>query len=747
MAAHDRTHRSGVVAVLGVALGLGACRQAPVAHLSVSPDSIADEYQGSVAALLWPGATRAYQVTAAGDLFNGAWFVRFRPSCDGAVAGPPHRIAYEDRWCPVAHWTRVSGDIRWEFEAAAFPEPEPASWTSRGALARFAAARERQADAGRIAASFAGVPAERLTRLMLRVPRPLERSPVDRRNLFVALRTRATNVGTSVVDARVSMRCEAPGADRPFRDPDTLVRTPWEHGWRSPGANDSLLGLANGEVRGAELVLGWRLRPGECALHDALLPAYPTPRAELMTLARVPHPRRVEQARSYWRREIARGATFEVPDAEVRNAVRAARVVLLGARERRDVDWVPLAGPFHYRDVWIRDGARVAEALAVSGYTRESREIARGLLRFQTPLGSFVSQSGQLDGTGQVLWALEQTLLRPSPAPEARGFAAVAERAWRAVEQERAVPPAPLHGRTPGLLPETDPHDGELVRAQLVGNDAWAIVGYRATERLLRACGRSSAADGVERSRREYVTTFRLALRRTGHPDIPPSWQGIGIDWGNLNVGYPCEVLDAGDSRLALLAGRYWSPVGGPGLGYYGNPDRWHTYVAADLGTVAMLAGDRAAAERILDAAIRWRTASGGAAECFVGSTRDFGRNFPPHATAAAALVSLVRNALVFDDADTLALALGARASWWSGTRVRGAPTRWGRLDLGLARRGDVATWRWTAVPVWTLLTLPPGTRPASIEPPLKAAPRPDQVLAPPGSTRARVTLVPETRS
>lgn len=731
----------------GVVLGLGGCRQGQMPIAWSSPDSTEDAYQHSVAALMWPGATRAYQVTAAGHLFNGAWFVRVDPRSDGTLAGRPHRIAYEDRWCPVARWTRLSGNTRWEFEAVAFPEPEPVPWASRGAFARFRAAREREADAAMVAASFSGVPEERLASLMLRVRRPIERSPVDRRNLFISLRVTATNAGTSVADADLALRCEAPVTDRPYRDPDTLVRTPWEHCWESSRSSDSLLGLADGDVHGRELARRWRLQPGERAQLDLLLPAYPTTRAVLTTLSRVSHERRVEETRSYWHGEIARGATFDVPDAEVRNAVHAARVVLLAARERRDVDWVPLGGPFHYRDVWVRDGARVAEALAVSGYTRESRELARSFLRFQSPLGSFVSQTGQLDGTGQALWAFEQTMLRPSPAPEIRKLATAAERAWRAVERQRALPAMSQRGRMPGMLPETDPHDNELVRAQLVGNDAWALVGYRATERLLRAAGEPAAADRVERSRRAYLDVFRLALQQAERPDIPPSWQGVGIDWGNLNVGYPCQVLDAGDPRLASLARRYWAPVGGPGLGYYRNPDSLHTYAAADLGTVAMLAGDRAAADRILDATIRWRTASGGAAECFVGSTRDFGRNFPPHATAAAALISLVRNALVFDDGDTLALALGARAPWWSGTTVRGAPTRWGRLDLQFARAGDVATWRWSAVPVWTLLTLPPDTRPASLTAPLRAGPRPDQVLAPPGSTSAQVALVWGARS
>jgi hypothetical protein len=586
-----------------------------------------------------------------------------------------------------------------------------------------------------------------MTLLLSRVTHPVERNPVDRRNLFVSLRATATNLGASAGDVRLVLRCEPPGSAPPYRDPDSLVRTPWDHCWPPSRSQDLLLGYSEGQSLGRELTQRARLAPGGHAVFDAVLPAYPTAQSQLAWIARTPHPRRAQDVRAYWWNETARGAQFEVPDPELRDAIRAARVVLLASRERRDQDWVPIGGPFQYRDVWLRDGARAAEALAVSGYTREARELAQGLLRFQAPLGTFVSQSGQLDGTGQAQWAFEQTMLRPSPAPELHTFAAAAERAWRAVERQRALARTPGHGRFPGLLPETDPHDAELVRAQLVGNDAWALVGYRATARLLRAAGEAAAADRVDRTRLEYLAAFEEALKRSGRRDIPPAWTGGGIDWGNLNVGYPCEVLDARDARMEALAKRYWAPVGGPGLGYYRNPDSLHTYVAADLGTAAMLAGDRGAADRILDATLRWRTASGGAAECFAGSTRDFGNNFPPHPTAAAALLSLVRNALVFDDGDTLALALGARSAWWAGTIVRAAPTRWGNLDLRFAREGNVAVWSWSAVPVWTLLTLPPGTRPAGIPAPLRAGPRPDQVLAPPGTTRARLALLPGPKS
>jgi hypothetical protein len=172
----------------------------------------------------------------------------------------------------------------------------------------------------------------------------------------------------------------------------------------------------------------------------------------------------------------------------------------------------------------------------------------------------------------------------------------------------------------------------------------------------------------------------------------------------------------------------------------YGHRDSLHYYVGADLGTWALLAGRRADAERVLDALLHWRSASGSMAELF-SRAGDFGVNLPPHPTSAAALVALTRNALLFDDGDTLQLTLGARQRWWRGARVERAPTRWGLLDLEFRHQGTQASWRWTGVPVWSALTLPPGTVLGGEPPAPLLALAPTVVLAPPGTGEARVEL------
>jgi hypothetical protein len=667
------------------------------------PDSVPEAFARSTAALMWPGATRAWQVTPDGDLYAGEWQVGFLPVCGRDSATLPRVIAFEERWLPVAHWRRTSGDVRWDFEAVALPGPS---------------AR----DSG----------------------------------LVASVLVRATNTGTTERTARLEVRLGSPRSpafvafDAP-EAPRAALR------WNGEAATDTAEGWISESGRpappGPETVCTWTLAPRATRDVRLVLPTYAATAGVLAGWARVPHERRLAETRRFWRREVGRAARFHLGDPEVEAALAAARVTLLALRERRGDAWVPIGNPFQYRDVWLRDGARAIRALAVLGYTAEARGCCAGFEGLQWPQGAFLSQRGQLDGTGQALWAFEQALLRPSPDDSVGRFATAAQRAWRWIEWQRDL------GRQSGwefgaLLPYGDPRDAELVRAQLVGNDAWALTGYRATARLLAAAKRTVEAGEIERSRSRYLEDFMRALDGApvrggaGSRDVPPSWQGAGRDWGNLAVVQPCGLLPATDARAAALARRVWAAAGGAGLASYGPADTAQSYVGADLGTWALLAGERAAADSVLEALLDWRSASGGGAELFSRSSRDFGANLPPHGTSAAALASLLRDALVFDDeGDTLRLTLGARTRWWAGARIERAPTRWGLLDLAFRRREGTAEWRWSGVPVWTELTLPPGTRLAGEPPaPLVRGRTDGAVLAPPGTHSARVGLTERPR-
>jgi hypothetical protein len=378
-------------------------------------------------------------------------------------------------------------------------------------------------------------------------------------------------------------------------------------------------------------------------------------------------------------------------------------------QERDRGDLIPLGRPLQYRDVWLRDAARTVRALAVAGYTEMARSAAWTLTRFQLPTGVLLSQRGQLDGTGQSLWAFAQAATLP-PAPEwAARTLPTARRAlgWFEVQ---CLLTRQLKLRYLGLLSWAEPRDNELTRAQLVGNDAWGIAGCRAVGTLARLGGDAALASTADSMAGAYLDAFRTALARTGSRDIPPSWQGVGRDWGNLTVGYPTRVLPADDPRLETLARRIRARTGGPGLVSYGPLDTLHTYLGTDLAQWALLAGHAAEARAYLADLLAHSSSTLGQAELFDRTDRNFGTNLPPHATAAAALVDLVRNMIVCDSRDTLELGLGGDAAWWRGARFERAATRFGVIDVALdSPAADRRRARWSPVAVPTRVRVSDG--------------------------------------
>jgi hypothetical protein len=677
-----------VLATLLAGLLAGCGGGGSTAEHAWDPDSIPDAFAQPTAALVWPGLTHAYLVGPDGSLENGLWRVRFDPSCDGALAAPPAHIACEDRWLPVIRWTRRSADVRWEFEAVAFPA----------------------------------------------------RSPSDSA-LAVSVRVRVVNEGSGERRVRLAAVVDSSLATLRFIAADGASPTAAGRRWATSAAADSSCGWTMLAASGAQATGAWTLAPGGKSEARFVLPATPLPARDLARVAARSHAARVTQVRAYWQGAIARGARFELGDTEAENALRAAQVVLLGCREHRGGRWLPIGGPFQYRDVWLRDGARVVQALALGGHVDEARQLAAGIAPLQWPEGAYLTQRGQLDGTGQALWAFEQAALRPAAA---RDVAALARRAIDAcawIEAQRDLGKRALWPLG-NLMPYADPKDGEQVMGQLTGNDFWSLAGYRAAARLCGAAGLAADSARIETQRRAYAAEVLAALDHVAAPDVPACWKGGGRDWGNLVAAWPAAVLDPGDARCERLARRLWARAGGAGMVCYGPVDTLQSYVGADLGVWAMLDDRPLAADSVLDALLHWRNGSGAGAELFSRSSRDFGLNLPPHPTSAAALVALVRHAVLYDDADTLMLTLAAKERWWRGARVSGAPTRWGTLDLTFRREGDAARWTWTPVPVWTRLRVPQGFALAvAPPPPLRGEAGSHFVLAPPRTGAADVRL------
>src|SRR5436190_20181269 len=122
--------RVGFRALLRTVLALGCwgvwlwgCRPADRADHAVDfdPDTIPDAFSSPTAALMFPGTARSFQITPAGNLYNGQMVVRIAAASDGLPCAAPKRIAYLERWLPIAAWNRSNGDVQWHFEGVVSP--------------------------------------------------------------------------------------------------------------------------------------------------------------------------------------------------------------------------------------------------------------------------------------------------------------------------------------------------------------------------------------------------------------------------------------------------------------------------------------------------------------------------------------------------------------------------------------------------------------------------------------------------
>jgi len=666
------------------ALAVGCARRTGSEDSSAGTALVLPEhYAHSIAALGFPGATRAFQVGHGSVISTGETALEWTMP---RAAAPPETspVWFEDDEVPVAHWWMRTARESLAFEAAAIPEPALGATGLVLSVRVTAAARLPEAVEVDFEARVRGRPS----------------GPG-----FVAWDADDDDSFDESWDERVALRNGRaiagvdPVADL-GADPPSVLHPAHSVGF-GPGA---LTASCRATVA-----------PGQTRSWDFWMPAQPAaPQVAARLAHALHHEQVVTECRRAWRGRLASATRLETPDSLANHAWRAALVTLIQCQERAGDGWAPIGNPFQYRDVWIRDGARVVRALAVAGLTGLARADARTLLAFQLPSGALLSQRGQLDGTGQALWALEQAAAIPPHGGWAREVLpeAAAGLGWIQAQREgtRALK---LPWR--GLLPFAEPRDNELTRAQLVGNDGWAYAGCRAVGTLARLAGRGGLAKRADSAAADARGTLLAALRRSGHPDLPASWQGGGRDWGNLALGYPTHTLPPGDARIARLAKRLRSEAA-PGLVTSGGPDSLHGYVGMDLAQSGLHAGRGAEARDALASLLAHSSSTLGQAE--VESVKDgsFGANLPPHATASAALVDLMRNMIASDFSDTLALALGASAAWWEGTRLVRAPTRFGVIDVTLGRAGpDRLEARWSPVGVPARVRVPDGLRAVAV--------------------------------
>jgi len=369
-----------------------------------------------------------------------------------------------------------------------------------------------------------------------------------------------------------------------------------------------------------------------------------------------------------WAAQAERGLRLVVPDERLGAAVEACRRHLL-ARPRWD--------------------AAVLGALDAYGYNDESAAALAAWAAGQRPDGSF----GGAEATASALVALAAHVgLARDPALAG----AVAETVAEAVQWiDRA-----RRGTGDGLLPAEPP------TGRRFATDLWAVAGLRAGAAVLDAAGHPEAGADARGFATELWATVEAALDgardRWGSaavPDGPDRPAGPGA--GATLAACALLGLPPRDRRVAATAGavRDGGTAGDGRAVFDPAAGGLSPVLTLALAGVELRDGDRRAAGRlawVLDAATptwTWPTAvhpqlGGGCG----------GDGHDPAATAA--LLRCVRDLLVREDGDGLAVASLVPDGWYGqGWEIHGAPTLHGRVSYAVRWHGDRVALLWEIEP------------------------------------------------
>jgi hypothetical protein len=398
----------------------------------------------------------------------------------------------------------------------------------------------------------------------------------------------------------------------------------------------------------------------------------------------------------------------------VNNTFRASLVYDLLARDHIGVNYIQTVNKLHYHAFWLRDASDIVHMYDVTGYPQYASQDLAFFPRFQREDGLFLSQPGEYDALGEVLWAYGQHYRMTHDLAFARSVFPSVERAVAWLDTARKIDP--LH-----VIPASDVKDNEYVAGHITGYNFLALGGLKNAAMLADAVGQPAKAAAYRADYDAYRQDFLKALDRCTSMNggyLPPSLDGDckGQDWGNLLGTYPEHVLAPNDPRitatLKMVQGKYQE-----GLTTYGTGRYVHHYLMIKNTLTEIVRGEQQQPVEDLYALLVHTSSTQEGFEFAIRAwgDRDFADNLPPHGWFAAEYRTMLRAMMVREDGQQVHL-LSVMSPEWMGTgkeiRVERAPTESGEVGFTLTQPDDhsariALNMRWREKPDSVVLHLP----------------------------------------
>jgi hypothetical protein len=446
-------------------------------------------------------------------------------------------------------------------------------------------------------------------------------------------------------------------------------------------------------VDGASPASGWLLRPHEA--YQGALPA----------LRRQSWSEEFSRAMAEWDALLASGARFDIPDDGVAHALRASLSDLYIMREPLAKGYTgAVCGTEVYRSTNPFEPSLVAIALDQSGHHAAAAEGMRVHLDMQAEDGNWNDPQGwahhMWGGAGMKAWAaMEHFRLTGDRDYLAAVYPRLLKNSrWQAAQRARAG--------TDGLMPR-GMGDGGLMRGDdhfgvFYPHNFLAVLADRLAAEAAGLLGRANEAAELRRNYETALSAVKASLERGAIAEDGLRWipggPGLttGSRWGALYALTPAAILEP---RHPLIEGTLrkieatLSPGGQPlHTGWMAN-GTWPAISLDNLAEAHLLRNEGDASAAYLYSTLNHATPL---------TTWCEERGLEPQTTKTSgdrhhlwtplAVVRLLRDTLVMEQAGELHLAIGTARSWLSPGRhvgVERAPTHFGPVTYRIAASPD----------------------------------------------------------
>ena len=399
-----------------------------------------------------------------------------------------------------------------------------------------------------------------------------------------------------------------------------------------------------------------------------------------------------------WKESLEGICRIEVPDKQFKFLYDAAiRTLILHSPHE------VYPGPYTYKRFWFRDAAFILYAMLCVGFKDRAERAIDHFPSRQTRNGYYLSQEGEWDSNGEVLWIIEKfsKMTRRKLSPH---WKRSIEKGGRWIMHKKLKEDAgALHS---GLLPSGFSAEHLGPNDYYYWDDFWGVAGLKAAGYLTDIYSDKEHAQNFYTEANDFMRDIEKSLskvhKRLGKPVVPASpYRRMDAGAiGSIVASYPLKLVSANDVRIKNTTeflirncfehGGFFQDMTHSGI----NP-----YLTLHIAQVFLRAGDDQYFD-LMEAVSELSSSTGQWPEAIHPHTKGGCMGDGQHVWAAAEWVMMLRNCFVREEEEErrLILCSGIPEKWMEKNQKMyfgPAQTVFGEVTITIEPNKDMVTVHW----------------------------------------------------